>query len=290
MLPILAIGLILCGIMFFGPLKPYIIPPVKKFILIHLGMLVNMLWYFFISCCLALTFLLVMLDWDNKRLKPYVSKYKSAVVAKDYYKDVKGIDYYRAIRTLLGRSYRLGETDEEEKPKNFQQRIRKTLRRYRPLEDAVKAVMTGKFVEPTPEEPTFTDGVHKTYYPNDKVETEATYVDGKRDGVYRIYYDDGRVNVEKNYKKGILHGPYKAYDEYGTLYFEMNYKEGKKDGIENTYYHNGVLQFKDIYREGVLINRKTYDDVGELKFDYTYVSEEEEDQSPGDRWLEQHKG
>ena len=50
----------------------------------------------------------------------------------------------------------------------------------------------------------------------------------------------------------------------------MNYKDGLKNGVEKSFFRNGGVQYLDTYKNGKRINRKTYNEAGELQYDYNY--------------------
>jgi len=98
------------------------------------------------------------------------------------------------------------------------------------------------------------DGVHKTYYPNGQLKSEAIYKDGKLNGLKKTYHEDGKLDVEEYYRNDKLHGTHTLYDretgkpkfvaifadgvvQSAKLYdpkrgtaFEVDYKKGKRNG------------------------------------------------------------
>ena len=74
----------------------------------------------------------------------------------------------------------------------------------------------------------------RTYYPSEKIKTEAHYVNGKLDGVSKRYYENG------------------------TLWSETNYQNGKREGETKEYYLNGKIKAYLIYENGRLKSGKLY--------------------------------
>jgi len=92
---------------------------------------------------------------------------------------------------------------------------------------------------------------HKSYYPDGKIKSAATYKDGIKSGVEHIYYPDGATLMyAKNYLHGKLHGLQQKYDKSALLIQEENYTHGKLDG-KSRYYHNGLLVSEIEYRRGL---------------------------------------
>ena len=90
--------------------------------------------------------------------------------------------------------------------------------------------------------------------------------------VRKEYYPSGRLKFERNFKDGKQEGIAKEYYESGKLKAEGSFEDGKQEGISKEYYENGGIKFIDNYKNGQVINRKAYDEKGNLEFeqDYTY--------------------
>ncbi len=237
------------GICFFivlikDPFKQNFLPPLKQFVTTHIDSLLNFLLHTFLICSSVLVVIVYLIFQENKKDKSKFSKYASQLVAKDYYKGYKKIDYAKAVASSLYKYSRM----------NLEEQMR--------LEASA------------PGEEKKQDGTYKSFYPNGQLKLEENYKDGKLEGIYRNYYEEGHLHQERTYKQGLLNGAFKAYDQNGVLYFETHYKDDKKDGTENTYYMNGVVQYQDTYKDGLLLNRKTYDENGELKFSENFLKNE----------------
>ena len=76
--------------------------------------------------------------------------------------------------------------------------------------------------------------------------------------------------MEKNFKNGKAEGIEKHYYKTGQLGAESSYKNDKKEGIEKFYYKSGGYQYIDTYKDGKKINKKSYTEKGQLKFEQDY--------------------
>jgi antitoxin component YwqK of YwqJK toxin-antitoxin module len=69
------------------------------------------------------------------------------------------------------------------------------------------------------------DGVWKSYYPEDKIKSKGSWVQGNPDGSHIFYYEDGRVKEEQYYEMGIREKTWKKFDEKGTVLLTVTYKK-----------------------------------------------------------------
>lgn len=76
--------------------------------------------------------------------------------------------------------------------------------------------------------------IKRTFYPSNKIKTEAYYVNGKLEGVFKRYYENG------------------------TVWSEIHYKNGKREGMTKEYYVNGQLKADLVYEGGRLKSGKLY--------------------------------
>lgn len=60
-------------------------------------------------------------------------------------------------------------------------------------------------------------GEWKTYYPDGKVKSQGTYVEGKKDGKWVYYYPDGKKEQEGKFKNNVLSGQWLWYYHNGQL-------------------------------------------------------------------------
>ena len=114
------------------------------------------------------------------------------------------------------------------------------------------------------------DGTVKGYDESGKLEHECNYKDNKLEGLVRVYYESGKIMMEWNYKDNKLNGITRWYYENGGLMRQFNYKDGKREGISKKYYENGGIWSTYTYRNGKLVNRKDYDERGNLMSDQDF--------------------
>jgi len=219
--------------------------------------LCRFLIYVFVIGGILMVLLIHWVGWDNVKFKMKRMHYRSALIAKDYYKAHKRVKYDKVMGAMA----------------RFQSRRM----------DADGLKFTEKSIDmPLPVAPegqpgsevTYEDGkmsgIVRAYHPNGTLESEVSYKDGQYHGVYKTYYADGRLHNERYYKNGKLDGVFKAWDEDGSLFFEIHYRGNKQHGPDKIFYRSGMLEFEDTYVDGKRIQRKTYDEGGKLKFIQNY--------------------
>jgi len=90
------------------------------------------------------------------------------------------------------------------------------------------------------------DGQKTTFYLNDVITEETSYINGLKEGANNYYSPDGVLLKKLQYKNDLLAGSAIYYDAGGNISIEGNYKNGKKDGLWK-YYKNGKLTLEEIY-------------------------------------------
>lgn len=225
----------------------------------------GMVIFTLLLCVAALMIILFALDWEGKRIPRMARQYTSRFIVKDYYtQDLKAVEEdpsetktpKAADSTRLAASVRPEPSEVHDQYK--QGKIDGTFKEFFPNGNIKQEVhyIGGKL-----------KGLYRTYYENGRIEQEAVYVDGQIEGIYRSYYEDGVLHQEKEYSHGKLNGVYKAYDESGLPFFEITYKNDVQHGSDKIFDAMGVIQFLDTYKAGVMVNRKTFDEYGNLKYD-----------------------
>ncbi len=111
------------------------------------------------------------------------------------------------------------------------------------------------------------NGIHKEYYPNGKVKSEANYKNGKVEGILKEYYESGRLAFIQTVRNGKIRGLVKAYYENGKLKGEVNYVDSMQDGELKEYYENGKIKEEVTYIAGQIINIKKFDEQGNMTVD-----------------------
>ena len=79
------------------------------------------------------------------------------------------------------------------------------------------------------------NGLNTFYYPNGKVSSQGTMLNGKPNGYWKTFYENGNIKSEGSRKNLQLDSTWKFYNEKGILSQEYNYKEGKKNGLKKTF-------------------------------------------------------
>lgn len=114
------------------------------------------------------------------------------------------------------------------------------------------------------------DGIYMTYYPEGRIKTLGSYVNGKLNGVYLELSDREQVEYKASYLNDVLHGPVAKY-KYGRATQELSYKNGILDGAFTEYSDRGKLSkkgfFKDGKQDGLL---QFFDDEENLMMEYQY--------------------
>ena len=69
------------------------------------------------------------------------------------------------------------------------------------------------------------EGEWKAYFPDGRVQSIGTFVNGLRTGVATVWQENGNLLQEGFYKEGKHCGKWKFYDEQGDLIKEVDYGE-----------------------------------------------------------------
>lgn len=85
------------------------------------------------------------------------------------------------------------------------------------------------------------NGYVKLYYPNGKISSEGTMVNGKPDGYWKTYYLNGVVKSEGNRRNFLLDSLWIFYDEKGDTTEKINFVLGKRNGYYYKYNVRNVL-------------------------------------------------
>jgi len=74
-------------------------------------------------------------------------------------------------------------------------------------------------------------GKCESFYPNEKLEMERNYVDGKYHGDVIDYYDNGQIKSISQYKNHFINGYVKTYSYSGKLIKHTIYKQSTEQEI-----------------------------------------------------------
>ncbi len=260
----IAVGVCLFLVFFVSPLKGIVLPHLRGFVTANLDALLNIFWVVFITGSSAMILIVLWLEKTDRETKPRAKQYISRLVAKDYYKTNRRVDYYRAVKTALSKfsAQTPGEEDRVSTVKNTV---------ITPRDKLSQEIAQFQYIDDENEDKS--DGTHKYFYPDGMLKKEVTYLNGKMEGIFRTYYQDGTLHLEKVFKDGLLDGVFTAYDEFGIPYFDITFKEGVKHGVENGYFKTGVVEYQEVYEDGKRVSRKSFDEGGELKFKHVSKSQ-----------------
>jgi len=118
------------------------------------------------------------------------------------------------------------------------------------------------------------DGVHRTYYEDGSIRTEADYSNGKPHGIFKEYYPSGSLKLEYEYRQGKQHGFAKTYYESGALQRNLKFESGKVEGIAKDYYADGTLKEETDYKNGRKLGlSKEFDVAGALLQQTRYLED-----------------
>jgi len=137
--------------------------------------------------------------------------------------------------------------------KHGTEKIFRTLSYYNPH---TKRHVANRYVHTeVPWEDGVLNGTKRTFHPNTKLASEATYVRGVITGESRTYDDEGRLLRVATYKKGKKHGDLVDYwPTNGNVKRVVHYKKGKVHGVAKAFYLSGkpkwVRPFKDNLQHG----------------------------------------
>lgn len=112
-------------------------------------------------------------------------------------------------------------------------------------------------------------GIWKTFYSNEKIKSEAQYLDDKLNGFYKEYSEDGTLTKNEKYKNGepVVEKQNTAKLELernfypnGKLKSIVNVIEGKKEGTEKFFDENGKVTSAKLYQDNKLAGEGMMDD------------------------------
>ncbi len=236
----------------------------------------TMILFFLMVCVAILMLILFALDWEGKWIRKMAKDYVSRVIVADYYTQDRNRnpDQWRFTGASQAEDYSRAAASVRPEPSELELQYQEgkldgTFKEFYPNGNLKREIhyIGGKI-----------RGLFRTYYENGQVEQAAFYIHGQLDGIYQSYYDTGILHQQKEYLRGKLNGVYKAFDEKGIPFFEITYVNDVQHGTDKIFDSNGVLQYLDTYDRGTRVNRKTYDDYGNLKYDQEFKEGEEDTQ------------
>jgi antitoxin component YwqK of YwqJK toxin-antitoxin module len=101
------------------------------------------------------------------------------------------------------------------------------------------------------------DGVHRSWYANGQIESEAYFDHGVRDGWVRLWSRDGRLLQEAHFENGLADGRTTEWYPNGKMQRRTSWQEGKRDGSVETWFESGkkkgIGSFDQGKRNGVFV-------------------------------------
>jgi antitoxin component YwqK of YwqJK toxin-antitoxin module len=110
----------------------------------------------------------------------------------------------------------------------------------------------------------------KTYYPNGKLESTGTLINGKKNGTWVYYFENGNVSRKINFKDDLEDGLVKTFFPDNKRNEEIFYSNGNVDSLYR-FYRTGKMKERTYYSS----NRKDrntflFDSLGNGKTEYIF--------------------
>ncbi|MGD1006877.1 MAG: TonB family protein [Ignavibacteriaceae bacterium] len=100
------------------------------------------------------------------------------------------------------------------------------------------------------------EGLIKSFYTNDTLQSEINYSNNVRQGSAKYYYQNGKLKQELNYTDGKVEGVVKEYFENGNVKEVYTIEDGKRNGSVSLFDEDGKY-LKDItYENGNLVQEE----------------------------------
>ena len=107
--------------------------------------------------------------------------------------------------------------------------------------------------------PTFSytqEGLVKSYYPNDSLQSEINFERNVREGEARFFYPNGNLKEEVIYVNGKVDGVVKLYNDNGIIAEMFTIENGKREGPTSFYDNNGNWVSDKDFKNGIRIIEK----------------------------------
>jgi antitoxin component YwqK of YwqJK toxin-antitoxin module len=108
------------------------------------------------------------------------------------------------------------------------------------------------------------EGLIKLYYPSGELKTQFIYKNDKRHGISLGYYKNGTLKDRGRYQEDKLDGVIRKYNSDGSLKAELIFKNDRQEGTSKIFFPSGEIQHLYTYRKGLLLERQTFDQKGNL--------------------------
>ena len=103
------------------------------------------------------------------------------------------------------------------------------------------------------------EGLVKSYYPNDSLQSVINYARNVRAGDAKFYYNNGKLKEEVNYVNGKVDGVVKEYNEEGVLQELYNIEGGKRQGPTSYFNDEGKWIADKDFEDGKRVIEKPED-------------------------------
>ena len=124
-------------------------------------------------------------------------------------------------------------------------------------------------------------GTWLTYYPDGKIQTITSYLNGKKQGPEIQIDNSGYITTKSPYVQGNLNGEFKGYTR-GRITDRRNYVDGKLHGLKQKYYPSGIIMEESTYVDGKIDGEaRWYNQSGEVTIKYVYKMGELVDDGTG---------
>ena len=91
----------------------------------------------------------------------------------------------------------------------------------------------------------------KRWHQNGRVDSEATYKNGRADGKMQHWYEDGTLRLEHSFVEGKQNGTETIWDQDGTLLYSAEFDDGERHGAVIWWYRNSNKRWETHFDHGV---------------------------------------
>ena len=102
------------------------------------------------------------------------------------------------------------------------------------------------------------DGNFIARYPDGRIASQVTFVNGIKEGESRIWYSNGKFWEVSSYVNGKIHGLTIQYYNNGQMRSWGHFLNGLKVGFWRRWYENGQISAQGEYRNDVKIGKWSY--------------------------------
>ena len=112
--------------------------------------------------------------------------------------------------------------------------------------------------------------IRQFFYPNGRLQSEMTVVNGKAHGLTRDYHPNGQLSAEMPVENGLQHGTIRHWATDGRFLGEYQMEHGT--GVAKLWYDNGALHAEVPMSNRLLTGRqKSWDEKGEAAITFYWI-------------------